>query len=51
MQVKEYKIGNATVCITRPELSDKEREKRERIILNALHQYGKAAHEKAVQNA
>lgn len=39
----EYKIGNAIVCITRPELSEKERTRRENRILVALEQYGKAA--------
>lgn len=39
--MKEYRVGNAVVCVTRPELSDKERAKRERALLIALEQYGK----------
>lgn len=44
----EYKIGNVTIVISRPVLSESERAKREGVILNALQQYGKAMHEKAV---
>lgn len=42
MQVKEYVIGNAIVVVTRPELTEAERKKREDRILTALQQYGKA---------
>lgn len=38
-----YQIGNATVIVTRPVLSESERKKRENAILSALHQYGKEA--------
>lgn len=47
MTTTEIKIGNAIVCITRPELSDAERAKRERQIQIALQQFGRAMHEKA----
>lgn len=46
--MKEYQIGNAVVCITRPTLTEKDRKNREARIVNALQQFGKAA-EKAVQ--
>ena len=49
--MKEYKIGNATICITRPELTEAERAKRERRIESALQQFGRAMQEKAVQGA
>jgi hypothetical protein len=42
----EYKIGNCVVCVTRPELSDAERAKRERQIQIALQQFGRAMYEK-----
>lgn len=38
---------NAVVCIHRPELTAKEREKREQNILTALQQFGKAMQEKS----
>ena len=41
MVVKEYQYGNATIIVTRPELSDKELKKQEERILIALQQYGK----------
>lgn len=49
--VNEYKIGNAIVCVTRPELTEAEQAKRERAILIAMQQYGKAMKEKAVLDA
>lgn len=38
-----YKIGNVTVIVSRPSLSESERKKRENVILTALNQYGKEA--------
>ena len=35
------KVGNCTVVIHRPELTDEERKKREDAICNALIQFGK----------
>ena len=46
--MKEYIIGNATIVISRPVLSETERAKREGVILTALQQYGREMHEKAV---
>lgn len=46
--MKEYIIGNAVVCVSRPVLSESEQAKREGVILNALQQYGKAIHGRAV---
>lgn len=46
--MKEYIIGNATIVVSRPVLSESERAKREGAILNALQQYGREMHEKAV---
>ena len=47
MVTKEYVIGNAIICITRPELSEKERAMREKRIQIALQQFGRAMHENA----
>lgn len=35
------KVGNATVCIHRPILSDKERVEREEVVKTALAHFGK----------
>lgn len=35
-------VGNATVCIHRPILSEREREKRTEELVSALARYGKA---------
>ena len=45
MTVREYTYGNAIIVIYRPELSDKERKKREERLLIALEQYGKEVKE------
>ena len=45
MTVREYTYGNAIIAVYRPELSDKERKKREEKILIALQQYGKEVKE------
>jgi hypothetical protein len=39
---KTIQIGNATICIHQPILSDKERAKREEAVMAALRQYGRA---------
>lgn len=44
--MKEYIIGNVTVMVSRPMLTESERAKREGVILNELQQYGKAMTEK-----
>lgn len=49
MATREYTIGNCIVCVTRPELSDEERAKRERQIQIALQQYGRAMQEKPAE--
>ena len=41
--MNEYKIGNVTVVVSRPQLTDEERTKRENRVLIALQQFGKAA--------
>lgn len=41
-RTKTIKSGNCTIVLHRPILSDKEREKRERIVETALSNYGKA---------
>ena len=41
MAVKEYQYKNAIIKIKRPELSDTERERREKQIVIALQQFGK----------
>lgn len=43
--MKEYTIGNAIVCISRPELSEAERARREKQIQIALQQFGRAMQE------
>lgn len=40
-QTKEYKIGNAIICVYAPELTEEERKKRERNIINTLRIVGK----------
>ncbi len=40
--MNKYIIGNATVVVSRPVLSESEQAKREGVILTALQQYGKA---------
>ena len=42
---KTIRVGNATVCIHRPILSEKEREKRTEELLSALSRYWKAVAE------
>lgn len=42
MKVTEYIVGNAIVIVSRPILTEKEQQKSENKILNALQQYGKA---------
>lgn len=37
-----YQVGNAEVVVYRPELTEEERAKRERQIVIALNQFGKA---------
>ena len=49
MTTREYTIGNCVVCVTRPELSEAERVKRERQIQIALQQYGRAMQEKPAE--
>ena len=39
--MKEYTLGNVTICVSRPDLTDEERKKREEKILSNLQQYGK----------
>ena len=39
--MKEYKIGNAIVVVTRPELTDEERAKREDNVRTALQIFGR----------
>ena len=46
--MKEYIFKNAVVCVSRPELSEEERAKRERAILIALQQCGREMTEKKV---
>lgn len=41
-RTKTIKSGNVTIVIHRPILTDKEREKRERIVETALANYGKS---------
>lgn len=41
--ISEYRYGNAIVKVYRPELTQGEREDRERRILSALQQFGKEA--------
>lgn len=48
-KVKEYQIGNAIVCVTRPELTEAEQKRREARIAAALQNFGKAAERKAVR--
>jgi len=40
-RTKTLKRGNCTIVVHRPELTDKERAKRERIVESALSSYGK----------
>lgn len=40
-RTKTIKRGNCTIVVHRPELSDKERTKRERLVETALTSYGK----------
>ncbi len=49
MTTREYTIGNCIVCVTRPELSDAERAKREKQIQIALQQFGRAMQAKPVE--
>ena len=45
MKIKEvatFEHGNATIIVYRPELDEKERAKREKAVVNALAQYGRA---------
>lgn len=42
MQTRTIQHGNATIVISRPELTEAERAKREAKILLALQQFGKA---------
>lgn len=49
MTTREYTIGNCIVCVTRPELSEAERTKRERQIQIALQQFGRAMQEKPAE--
>lgn len=44
--MKEYIIGNCTIVVSRPSLSEAERSKRESAIQIALQQYGKEIHNK-----
>jgi hypothetical protein len=37
----EYIRGNVIICVSRPDLTDEERKKREEKILSSLQQYGK----------
>ena len=41
---KTIQVGNATVCIHQPILSDKERAKREEAVIAALRIYGRAVY-------
>lgn len=43
--VNEYRHGNAIIYVYRPELTEEERAKRERNLLSALEQYGKAVYQ------
>lgn len=49
MTTREYTIGNCIVCVTRPELSEAERAKRERQIQIALQQFGRAMQDKPTE--
>ena len=40
-RTKTIQVGNATVCIHQPILSDQERAKREEAIITALRHYGR----------
>lgn len=42
----EYKRGNVIICVSRPELTDLERTKREQKISVALQQYAKSKRKK-----
>ena len=41
-RTKTIKSGNCTIVVHRPILTDKEREKRERIVATALSNFGKS---------
>lgn len=41
MDVKEYRVGNVTIVVSRPILTASEQVKQETKILTALQQYGK----------
>ena len=41
MRVREYRYGNATILISRPELTDAELENEKRRVLVSLQQFGK----------
>ena len=40
--MKEYIVGNVTIVISRPALTQSEQSKREGVILTALQQFGKS---------
>lgn len=46
--MKEYIVGNAIICVTRPVLTEAERQKSEARIMTSLQLYGKAMVEKKV---
>jgi len=49
MRTREITIGNCIVCITRPELSEEERTKREKRIQIELQRFGRAMQEKPAE--
>ncbi len=48
-QSKTVKRGNCTIVIHRPELNEKERNKRESAVLAALAQFGKRTYSRETQ--